>query len=35
MAREKEGEDIDACGDPAVVSVLCVTSVHHFVEFTH
>lgn len=35
MAREEEGEDVDARGDPAVVSILRVTSVHHFVELTH
>lgn len=35
MAREKEGKDIDARSNPAVVSILRVTSVHHFVELTH
>jgi len=35
MAREEEGEDIDACGNPAVVRVLRVTSVHHVVELRY
>jgi len=32
MAREKESEDIDACGDPAVVRILRVTAIHHVVK---
>lgn len=32
MAREEEGEDIDARGDPAVVCVLRVTAIHHVVK---
>jgi len=35
MAREKEGKDIDACGNPAVVCILRVTSVYHFVELAY
>lgn len=32
MTREEEGEDIDTRGDPAVVRVLHVATVRHFVE---
>jgi len=35
MAGEKEGENVNARGDPTVVCILRVTSVHHFVELTH
>lgn len=35
MAREKESEDVDARGDPAVVRILRVTSVYLFVELVY
>lgn len=35
MAREKEGENVDARGNPAVVCILCVTSVNLFVELAY
>lgn len=35
MTREEEGEHVNARGNPAVVCILRITSVHHFVEFVH
>lgn len=32
MAREEESEDIDTRGDPAVVRILHVATVRHFIE---
>jgi len=32
MAREEEGEDVDARSDPAVVRVLRVTAIHHVIK---
>lgn len=32
MAREEEGENVDACCDPAVVCILRITTIHHVVK---